>query len=70
MDQCILQVSTATSSEEIQKHLDELIAILETRVQSPVTYEIQRARQKVRFADQPELLNRLRLWKERLVKLQ
>ncbi|MHA2061813.1 MAG: hypothetical protein ACW963_05945 [Candidatus Sifarchaeia archaeon] len=70
MDQCILQVSSATSEEEIQKHLDELISILETRVQSPVTYEIRRARQKIRFADQQELLNRLRLWKERLVKLQ
>jgi hypothetical protein len=70
MDQCILQISSATSEEEIGKHLDEVISILETRIQSPVTYEIQKARQRVRLADRQELLNRLRLWKERLIKLQ
>ena len=69
MDQCILQISSAASEEEIEKHLDELISILETRVQSPVTYEIRRAREKVRLSDRQELLNRLRVWKERLVKL-
>ncbi|MFB0544622.1 MAG: hypothetical protein ACETVN_02815, partial [Asgard group archaeon] len=70
IDQCILQISSATSEEEIEKHLDELIKILETRVQSPVIYEIVRARQKVRLADRQELLNKLRLWKERLIKIQ